>query len=311
MKTVLARNAGYLPVIAMLLACAVGATLPVSTPSLSMVTTILWLLGAAGAVCLLLRRAIDADDRARDLAGRLAREQEVRRSLEVILADTQTVLSKVVRQQDSARDSERGRIARGIHEELGQTLLTLRVELCLLQVASNGIHPSVHAKTGSMIATLDLALDSLRAVVSELRPLPLGEGLRTAIERQLEEFTRLNGIPHQLEVGAGTLLDSGAFADGADTLLYRVLQEVLADVAHQGGATEVRVALQRSSAGLTLRVHDNGSGGRRIQAPCARGLAGMRERVEALGGALCITAGAGGGTALALTLPCSQGVALT
>jgi signal transduction histidine kinase len=311
MKSVLARTAGYLPAITILLACAVGATVPVSTPSLSTLTTILWLLGAGGAICLLLRRAIDADDRTRDLAGRLAREQEVRRSVELILGDTQTVLSKVVRQQEGARDSERERIARGIHDQLGQTLLTLRVELSLLQAASNGVQPSVHTRTGSMIATLDLALNSLRAVVNALRPPALGEGLRVAIARQLEEFTCLNGIGHQLEIAPGALAGADTLAEGGDALLYRVLQEVLADVAGQASATEVRVVLQRSSTGMTLRVSDNGKGGERKQAACACGLAGMRERVEAVGGALRIGANTEGGTAVSLNLPCPRGLVLS
>ena len=97
MKPLPARTAGYLPAITVLLACAVAAALPAATPSLSTVTTILWLLGAGGAICLLLRRAIDADDRTRDLAARLGREQDARRAAEEILEDTQTVLSKVVR----------------------------------------------------------------------------------------------------------------------------------------------------------------------------------------------------------------------
>lgn len=311
MKSVLARTAGYLPVITILLACAVGVTVPVATPSLSTLTTILWLLGAGGAICLLLRRAIDADDRTRDLTGRLAREQELRRSVELILADTQAVLSKVVRQQEGARDSERDRIARGIHEQLGQTLLTLRVELSLLQAASNGIHPSVHTKTGSMIVTLDLALNSLRVVVSELRLPALGAGLRVAIERQLEEFTRMSGIGHQLELGPGALEGSDGMDEDGDALLYRVLQEALADIARQALATDVRIMLQRSSAGLMLRLSDNGKGQRRHQTACACGLAGMRERVEAVGGALRIGTNAEGGTSIVLNLPCLQGVVLS
>lgn len=309
MKTMLARTAGRLPVVTVLLACALGATVPAATPSLSTITTILWLLGAGAAICLLLRRAIDADDRARDLATRLTREQDARRALDLILADTQTVLSKVVRQQESVRDGERGRIARDIREQLGQSLLTLRVELSLLQVATNGIHPSVHQKAGGMIATLDLALHSLRCVVSELRPLALGDGLRPAIERQLEEFTRLNGIAHHLEIVPGPLGEAELGASGGDALLYRVLQEALSEVAHQASATEVRVGLEGNGLGVTLRVDDNGGGNRRAQAPCACGLAGMRERVEACGGALRITAKSDGGTGMALTLPRERGLA--
>jgi signal transduction histidine kinase len=311
------KTAGCVPLIAIALvcaACALGAGLPVATPSLSTLATLLWLLGAGGASCLLLRRAIDADDRARDLATRLVREQDARRAGDAILADTQTVLSKLVRQQDSARDGERGRIAREIHDELGQTLLSLRVELCLLQAAAHGVQPSVHARTGAMIGTLDLALHSLRAVVNGLRPLALNEGLRAAFERQLAEFTRLNGIAHQLEIAPDTLTEPECASFDADALLYRVLQEALAELADQASATEVRVRLQRGDVGLTLRIDDNGDGSRganeRCNPRCRCGLAGMRERIEAAGGALRIAPGRGGGTVLALTLPSARGVAL-
>jgi signal transduction histidine kinase len=307
------KTAGFIPAIAIAFvcaACAFGAALPVSTPSLSTLMTILWLLGAGGAICLLLRRAIDADDRTRDLASRLAREQDARRNAEQILADTQTVLSRVVRQQDSARDGERGRIAREIHDELGETLLTLRVELCLMQVASNGVHPSVHQKSSAMIGTLDLALQSLRAVVNGLRPLALGEGLRAAMERQLDEFTRLNGISHELDIAPDTLQEPECAAFDAEALLYRVLQEALADVAHRASAMRVRVALQHGRDGLTLRVDDNGDGSRRSSLPCTCGLAGMRERVEASGGSLRIGTSPDGGTMLSLKLPSTRGLAL-
>jgi signal transduction histidine kinase len=312
------KTAGSVPVITIALvgaACAFGATLPVATPSLSTLTTVVWLLGAGAAVCLLLRRAIDADDRARELATRLAREQDARRAAETNLADTQTVLSKLVRQQDSARDSERGRIAREIGDELGQTLLTLRVELSLLQAASLGVQASVHARTGAMIGTLDLALNSLRGVVNGLRPLALNEGLRAALERQLNEFTRLNGIAHQLEIAPGTLMEPECAAFDADALLYRVLQEALAELADQASATEVHVRLQRGDTGVTLRIDDNGDGNARAAQHggrrCACGLAGMRERVEASGGALRVAAAPGGGTMLALTLPSTRGFALS
>jgi signal transduction histidine kinase len=308
------KTAGCVSAFAIALACAIcalGATLPVSLPGISMLTTILWLSGAGGAICLLLRRTIEADDRAHDLNARLAHEQEARRSVDTILADTQTVLSKVVRQQDSARDGERSRIAREIHDELGQTLLTLRVELCLLQVSSNGVHPSVHQKAATMVGTLDLALQSLRTVVNGLRPLALGEGLRAAIERQLDEFTSLNGIAHQLDIAPGTLAEPECAPYDTEALLYRVLQEALAGVAQQASATHVRVVLQRGGNGLTLRVDDNGERNRRPAHSCACGLAGMRERVEASGGALRIASAPGGGTALSLVLPCSRGLALS
>lgn len=315
MKTALARTAGSIPALAIMCACAVGALGAVvpAAPGLSTVTTILWLLGMGGAVCLLLRRAIDADDRSRELASQLSRERGARQLADSLLQDTQTVLSRVVRQQDIMRDGERDRIARDIHEDLGQTLLALRVELSLLQVASNGIHPMVHQKAGAMVRTLDMALRSLRVVVNGLRPLGVNERLDAAMARQLGEFTRLTGIAHTFDAGAGAS-NAEAGANGsaveAGALLYRVLQESLANISSQASATEVRVSLQHGKAGLQLRIDDNGvgAGSGEPGSVCGCGLSSMRPRIEALGGSLMAAASPGRGRRLTLSLPARHGM---
>ncbi|MFC5462946.1 sensor histidine kinase [Massilia niabensis] len=309
MKTALARTAGWIPALAVLLACAVGALgagAP-SAPGLSTVTTILWLLGLGGAICLLLRRAIDADDRSRELAAQLARERGARQLADSLLQDTQTVLSRVVRQQDAMRDDERDRIARDIHEDLGQTLLSLRIELSLLQVASNGIHPMVHQKTGAMVRTLDMALRSLRIVVNGLRPLGPDERLDTAMARQLDEFTRLTGITHRFDA-ASNASDGASSRVEADALLYRVLQEVLSNISSQASATEVSVSLQHRGSEATLCIDDNGMAAREPGAACGCGLSSIRPRIEALGGSLKAATSPGRGTRLTLSLPTRHGM---
>ncbi|MDB5745807.1 MAG: two-component sensor histidine kinase, partial [Massilia sp.] len=241
-----------------------------------------------------------------------ARERGARQLADSLLLDTQTVLSRVVRQQDVIRDGERDRIARDIHEDLGQTLLSLRIELSLLQVASNGIHPLVHQKTGAMVRTLDMALRSLRVVVNGLRPLGANERLDLAMGRQLDEFTRLTGIAHTFDAaataGKGGTDDDGAPAIEADALLYRVLQEVLANISSQASATEVRVSLQHGGSQLLLRIDDNGIGTGQLGPACGCGLSGMRPRIEALGGSLLAEASPGHGTRLTLSLPARQGM---
>lgn len=304
MKTALARTAGWIPALALLFACAVGV-FATNAPGLSTVTTILWLLGLGGAICLLLRRAIDADDRSRELAAQLARERGARQLADSLLQETQTVLSRVVRQQDAMRDGERDRIARDIHDDLGQTLLALRIELSLLQVSSNGIHPAVHQKAGDMVKTLDLALRSLRIVVNGLRPLGVNERLDVAMARQLDEFTRLTGITHRFDATPG---EGGAGAQESDTLLYRVLQEVLSAISNAGSATEVRVSLQRGGPQMFLRIDDNGVPPEAPGSTCGCGLAGMRPRIEALGGALVVAASPGNGRRLTLSLPERHGM---
>ena len=306
MKTALARTAGWIPALAILVACAVGAV-AAGAPGLSTLTTILWLLGLGGAICLLLRRAIDADDRSRELASQLARERSARQLADSLLADTQTVLSRVVRQQDVMRDGERDRIARDIHEDLGQTLLSLRIELSLLQVASNGIHPLVHQKAGAMVRTLDLALRSLRVVVNGLRPLGANERLDAAMARQLDEFSRLTGIAHTFDAAPGDGRAGAASAE-ADSLLYRVLQEALANISSQGSATEVSVRLQRGGSQLMLRIADNGSTVQEPAPVCGCGLSSMRPRIEALGGAMVASQRPGGGRSLTLSLPARHGM---
>lgn len=305
MKLPLVRTAGAAPGLMIVGACALAAGLPGSAFPSSAVTALIWLLGAAGALCLLLRRGIDLDDRARELAARLCLEQKARQTAEGTLADTQTVLTRVVRQQESVRDGERQRIARDIDDELGQVLVALRGEMSLLQVASAGIHPATYQKTGAMIGTLDLALRSLRVLAGELRPLAAGECLGDAMARQLAEFTRLNGIAHQFDAGADTGAGNGERDANADALLYRALQETLAQIARSARATRVGVQLSRSQTRLSLCIEDDGD----ADANCAGAVAALRERVRAGGGALHAEALPGGGKRLAIVVSHMHGVA--
>lgn len=309
MKSALTRTAGSHPAIAVLFVCGIGTigALAPSAPGLSTLTTILWLLGLGGATCLLLRRMIDADDRSRELAAQLSRERGARQLADTLLLDTQTVLSRVVRQQDMMRDGERDRIARDIDEDLGQTLLSLRIELSLLQVASSGIHPLVHQKTGAMVRTLDMALRTLRIMVNGLRPLGADERLASAIARQLDEFTRLTGITHTFAAAPCSLAGAPARID-ADSLLYRVLQEVLANISSQASATEVHVRLQQRDTEATLCVDDNGLKMGEPGPACGCGISSMRPRIEALGGSLQAATTPGRGSRLTLTIPARHGM---
>lgn len=309
MKTALAWTAGWIPALAVLFACGIGtmAALGPGAPGLSTLATILWLLGLGGAICLLLRRMIDADDRSRELAAQLAHERGARQLADGLLLETQTVLSRVVRQQDVMRDGERDRIARDIHDDLGQTLLSLRIEMSLLQVASSGIHPMVHQKTATMVRTLDLALRSLRIVVNGLRPLGADERLDAAMTRQLDEFTRLTGITHTFAAAAGSFEAAPARVE-TDFLLYRVLQEVLANISSQASATEVHVRLQQRDTEVSLCVDDNGINMGEPGPSCGRGISSMRPRIEALGGSLQAATTPGGGSQLTLSLPARHGM---
>lgn len=261
-----------------------------------------WVALLAAACCVLLRRSLRAEDRAARLAVDLCLEQQARCRAEQALADQQAVLRKLVREQSGVRDAERGRIARDIHDDLGQVLLALRIELSLMQVSANGIHPIVHQKLGGLIGNVDVAMRSLRAIINDLRPLALDEGLQCALERQLSEFSRISGIAHEFVVRPGAL-DTAPRSPEVDCMLYRIMQEALSNVARHSHASVVRIVLGHDGERLTLRVHDNGVGMVPQPSGCGCGLAGMRERIGAAGGALSIESEPGSGTLLSLSVP--------
>jgi signal transduction histidine kinase len=261
-----------------------------------------WIAALATACCLLLRRWLAAEERVRRLEAGLCLQQQARMLAEQALGDEHELMSTLVHQQGSVRDNERGRIARDIHDDLGQILLALRIDVSLLQVATNGIHPAINDKLGQLGATLDHAMRSLRGLINNLRPLALGEGLRGAMERQVREFSRISGIAHDFKAEDGAF-EAGQAAPLLDVVLYRVLQESLSNVARHSHASHVQVRLFRDDGRLALRVQDNGVGMVPDPANYGCGLAGMRERISAAGGDLLIESGPNAGTLLALSLP--------
>jgi signal transduction histidine kinase len=262
---------------------------------------LLWVVLCAWA-CRLLRANLRHHQQLDRMEAKMAAERQARAQAEQALADSRGIVCRLVLEQAGVRDAERSRIARDIHDDLGQHLLALRIELSLMQVATSGIHPAIHHKLGLMASNLDLTIRSLRAVINNLRPLALGEGLHSAIERQLAEFTRLSGVDHALHVAGGAVLD-GCAMQGADAIIYRVLQESLSNVARHARAGRVCVTLARDGGRLMLRVQDDGAGIAGPAAAGSMGLAGMRERAGAAGGRLRVRSRPGAGTIVELSLP--------
>jgi signal transduction histidine kinase len=300
MKTVRKQLTRVNPVLLLLLPCAPAFAAGVAARPALGGLALLWVLFATCAFQLV-RSSRRDHRRLSGMQAVLAKERKARAEAEQALADAHAVLCSLVREQASVRDAERSRIARDIHDDLGQNLLALRIELSLMQVATNGIHPAIHQKISIMGRNLDLTIHSLRVVINNLRPLALSEGLRCAMERQLAEFSRVSGIEHEFEAS------EAAFGAGRDTdaLLYRVLQESLSNVARHAQASLVRVALVCDRAHLSLRVSDNGIG-MQADAVFGCGLSGMRERASAAGGALVIDSAPGTGLALSLSIPLPQ-----
>ena len=276
------------------------------TPTI--VLAVVWLLLLGWGFHALLRRHLRLDDQLADTEAQLAIERHARAVAERALASTHLSLCQLAKQQETVRESERQRIARDIHDDLGQNLLALKVDLSLLHVSTTGAHPLISQKVDGMIGNLDLTIKSLRAIIHDLRPIALEAGFMQAIGWQMNEFTRMHGIRHTLHIDQA-VMDAGTDRE-CETMLYRILQEALSNVVRHAHATEVTVNLNCQGGMISLKVKDNGIGigdgsdGGRADRGC--GLAGMRDRVKSLGGSFAIDSIAGVGTILTLAIPLAE-----
>jgi PAS domain S-box-containing protein len=231
----------------------------------------------------------------RDISERKAAEEELRESREL--------LRKLAARLEAVREEERSAIAREIHDELGQVLTGLRMELVWLRdkLPPNGDH--LEERVNSMAELLDRTLEDVRKLASRLRPAILDDlGLEAAIEWQADDFSKRTGIPCRLESEA-TGLEPDRLRD---TAVFRTLQEALTNVARHAEATAVDIRLYvKDDDELRLKVTDNGKGITReqIRSSTSLGLVGMRERVGGLRGLVLIHPAAKGGTEVSLSLP--------
>lgn len=274
----------------------------------TMLIAIAWMLLLGWGFQALLKRHLRLDDRLADLEAQLDIEQHARETAERALSNTHATLCQLARQQETVRESERQRIGRDIHDDLGQNLMALRIDLSLLHVSTTGAHPHITQKVSSMMGNLDQTIASLRAVINDLRPLALQAGLASAITTQLDELTRTHHIAHQLRAEPGVF--DCAPDDERDAAVFRILQETLSNVARHAHASEVVVDLQRCGGVLTMSVRDNGVGMPEGDTPQGNGLAGIRERAAAIGGKFIIESKAGVGTLARLSYPVPQAYAV-
>lgn len=203
-----------------------------------------------------------------------------------------------------AEESQRKRMAREIHDALGQPLTALKLDLGWLARRLAGVHPDLQARTLEMEGLAATTIDEVRRLSAELRPAILDEqGLPAAMRWQVEDFEKRAHVRCTLSLHDDVEWD----ADGC-TVAYRVLQESLTNVARHAGASRVGVSLHRDAEGLgVLEISDDGRGFDAAAAhrPGALGLMGMHERASLQGGSLDVQRGPGTGSTVRLRLPCA------
>jgi PAS domain S-box-containing protein len=227
----------------------------------------------------------------RDITERKRAEEALQRSRDQLRALAARV--------QSVREEERSRVAREIHDELGQALTAMKIELSSL---SRGLPADKKQASESVVKLVDETIQSVRRIATELRPAILDAGgLVAAIQWAAGEFATRTGTKCQLDLPHEDI----AIDQERATALFRIFQETLTNVARHANATEVNVRLAKEDGNLTLEVHDSGKGVSEAQLSAASslGILGMRERALLLGGELTITGAAGEGTTVRVRIP--------
>jgi PAS domain S-box-containing protein len=221
---------------------------------------------------------------------------------EAALRESRAQLAALSFHLEAAKEEERERIARDIHDELGSILVRLKIEAALL---ASKLAPDLSPKARSIEKLLDQAMGTASRVARQLRPGILKEfGLAAAIECQADDFAHSTGITCKAQC------DDGIELDGDTSLaLFRIVQEALTNVAKHAHASLVVVRLRRENGNIALEIRDNGRGvsERDMDKPRSFGLRGIRERVQSLNGAFHVALAEQGGTLLMLKVPVRRG----
>jgi two-component system, chemotaxis family, CheB/CheR fusion protein len=236
---------------------------------------------------------------------RLTNEAAEREKIGARLEQTHDELRVLAAHQENVREEERKRMAHDIHDELGQALTGLKMELARLRRGIKEPPQSVLDQLQALSGQVDAIIATVRQVAQELRPAVLDDlGLLAAIEWLLQEFQKRSGLGCQLI----NRLDEISLSPISAIAIFRVLQEVLTNIARHAQATEVVVRLEEQEGILLLEVHDNGRGITAQEAAGKRSLGqlGMRERVRPFGGTVEVHGAPGEGTTVSVKIPLSK-----
>ncbi|HEY2376366.1 MAG TPA: histidine kinase [Gemmatimonadaceae bacterium] len=223
------------------------------------------------------------------------------------VAQSREELRALAARLESVRESERTRIARELHDELGQALTGLKLDLAWMERRLNRHSQSeVVDRCASILGRLDDVMIAVRRIITELRPSVLDQlGLADAIEWQAQDFASRTGLALDLDIQCVSPSPSGAISSA----VFRMLQEALTNVAKHARASRVCVRLHIEGSVLSLDVTDDGRGitPDEMRGSHSLGLLGLRERAIALGGSVNVSSEATSGTIVALRLPLPEG----
>jgi len=228
-----------------------------------------------------------------------------RKSAEKALREHEKLLRELSAHHDSVREGERAHIAREIHDELGQALTALKMDLSVLTIRFGETTPQIREQVQDLKARVDAIIQVVRDVATALRPAALDLGILAGLEWLVEEFQKRNGIRCTVSVAESDV----ALGEDRSIVLFRIVQESLTNVSRHASARNVEILLDHDAERIRLDIEDDGVG---FDMDAARrkktfGLLGIQERVIMLRGELKITSAPGHGTRVSVSMPTETG----
>ena len=223
---------------------------------------------------------------------------------EKALLRSRTRLRKLAEHQEMIKEDERKRIARDIHDDLGQNLMVLRIDMSMMAARPN-LDAVSKKQVDIMLKQTDVTIKAVKIIMNDLRPSVLSLGLHAAVEWQAREFERRSGIACDFSSDDSEFL----LDDKHATALFRIVQESLTNIVRHAKASHVQINMQCRDEQICVTVADDGIG----LAPGGKGkenslgLVGIEERINALGGTFSITNNPGGGMTITVSIPLAVG----
>lgn len=224
-----------------------------------------------------------------------------RKSAEKALKEHEELLRELSAHHELVREGERAHIAREIHDEMGQALTALKMDLSVIGLESGADSPRIKEQVRELKGRVDDLIQTVRDVATSLRPAALDLGILSGVEWLVEEFRKRSGIACRVKVESGDI----DLAEDRSIVVFRILQESLTNISRHADARSVEISLRCDETHVRLDVKDDGRG---FNAAAVRqkntfGLLGIRERAIMLHGTLDIASEPGRGTQVSLSIP--------
>lgn len=232
----------------------------------------------------------------------LERENIVRRKAEEMLRESEENLRELSLHQEQIREKERINLARELHDELGQLITALKIDLVMVKERLPADSIYLRGKIKNLLGLTERIFESIRDISSQLRSELLENlGLVPAVENIANDFQERSGIKCRFDVPQ----DVGRCISDRETSLYRIVQESLTNVARHSEATEVVITFGCNEKVFRLTIQDNGIGipPEKIRDRHSFGLLGMKERTLSMGGEISIKGDRGKGTTIRVEIP--------